>query len=168
MVRYYDDEVAIAPGLIPNFYRRLGVNGDLADEPGSLVVSPWPRAWWLGRPQVQFAPVHGRRVFAGLAGVMAGDPRAEWGSFVTNNPDSFLESPARWLVVHRDINAEFLGLFELGDEGKPRSPLPPGPRKSLATMAATVEAKARNAFGPPDAEEPTIVVWDLDRIRAGL
>jgi hypothetical protein len=94
------------------------------------------------------------------------DPRLAFRNRVAPAPAAMLASGARYLVVHRDLEAE-----ELAVE------LPPGvPRgwnrrqKNLSrhfrTVAAATVERLTAAWGPPDWQDAQVVVWDLGRVRA--
>ena len=77
----------------------------------------------------------------------------------------FLDSPARYLVIHKDLRVEAGKIssgdihlhYWLGAEDTLWEPL----RRAATVLSAELE----RAWGPPSYEDAALRVWDLDQIR---
>jgi hypothetical protein len=137
------------------FYAELG------RRPGSapLIEFPWDVTSASGAT-FALQQRHRQTVIAapGLGNVLSGSEfRLRW--IIAPTPGSFLASPARYLVVHRDLPAEERLLTFGTCPALPSSPLP------LERIARAMEQNLRASWGAPVFEDALIVVWDLDRLR---
>jgi hypothetical protein len=84
-------------------------------------------------------------------------------SFVAPRPGAFLASPALFLVVHRATARELDRIERPGGAGL--VPIGNEMRRRARRLAERMENQLARDFGPPDASDDDVVVWDLDRVR---
>ena len=145
-------------GALPDVYRRLATDED----PGALIEFPFRPAWRFARAPYLFQRVHGRRVLVSSLDRLLCDPQLALSSNVCPRPPSFLASPARFLVVHLDIQREedaVAGVRRAIDQRWPRRWQVH--REAGERMAAAL----RSQWGAPDLETDGVLVWDLARVR---
>lgn len=148
----------LADEQIPAFYRNLPA-------PGPIVEAPWPTSAKYGRSLLIDERRHGQRVLVLPYDESLVDPRLAFRNALQRAEDA-LDSPARWFVLHLDLEAE--------EEPLAKSNLLRGrypvramvgsdlQRRSAAETRTRLEAQ----WGAPDVVEERIVVWDLERVRA--
>ena len=158
---YHRPLPALPEGRMPRFYERL------AEEAGDGVVLEMPTyPEGTNRALHLYQDRHGRDVMESSPVPDLNDERLDFRNRAIPYPAPILASRARYLVVHRDLEAEELAVV-----------LPPGvPRvwnerqQTLSArfrrMAANRIAALSGLWGPPEVDDGTIVVWDLDRVRA--
>lgn len=147
---------------IPRFYRRLARRP--ADRGAILELPAYPEG--QNRALHRYQDLHRRDVLVATTDPGLNDPRFDFRTRVPPFPEAILASGARYLVVHRDLEAE-----ELAVE------LPPGVPRGWRTrqrnlseifrhLAAGFPERAASVLGPPDEAYARLLVWDLDRARA--
>lgn len=139
----------------------------LIDSPGGTVIE------FPARPMQRFfntlwdyQEAHGHRVVVSPGDRLLYDPRLGLRSIVAPDPDSFLASGARWLVVHRDW------ITELGPDLGFQGPYTEASRARIADMLDRLDRGARatcreltKTWGPPDRRGEGIWIWNLERVR---
>jgi hypothetical protein len=147
---------------IPAFYRDLGPASGGREE-AILELPTYPEG--DNRAVHRYQDRHRRQVLVSTPTPELNDRRLALRTRVVPQPGPILASSARYLVVHRDLEAE-----ELAVE------LPPGvPRgwnrrqqnlsNHFRRVAAATAERLAAAWGPPDWQDARVVVWDLDRVR---
>jgi hypothetical protein len=156
---HHDDRLAFyvsrpaAP--LPAAYGKLG--------PGVILEAPWIPVWRVSRAVALYQEIHGREVVTASPEPLLADPHLAFRNLVAVNPEAFLASRARWLVVHRDLGAE--------EEAIPDPLWPPRMgvgrrfRETFQTEGQRLPRILRHAWGRPDFADDRVVVWDLDRVR---
>jgi hypothetical protein len=137
-----------------------------AGPPGGIVeytVTPTVR---FLEPLADYWDVHRRptRIAPGRGGL--DDRRLGLRSIVGGEPERLLESGAAFVVVHRDWE---------GESGEGVTPSVASPRarrlitRNLGRMrreAARLTSDLERRWGPPDARDDWVAIWNLARIRA--
>lgn len=147
----------VPPESASPFFRRI-------PDAGALVEYPWPTAWRLGRSFYARQRIHGRRVLVSSPEMDLSDPRLALRNHVPPVPEAFLTSSARYLVVHRDLAVEERALV---DAATPRGGFPARRGRLLRRAAVRLTQELRARWGEPLYQDRTVVVWDLDAVRAG-
>src|SRR5204862_193407 len=112
-----------------------------------------------------------RRAVEVTADRLLHDHRLRLRNTVDNAPESLLQGPADWVLVHRDLGAEedrvspqtCFGIRrgrKAADAGLDSGEIARG-----SAGALRVEARLTAAFGPPDSAADGITAWDLTRLR---
>lgn len=151
---------------MPGFYRTLAAESD----DGAIVEMPWQSSWRFARVPYVYQALHGRRVLVSSPEPLLADPRiAAFRAYVPALPDRLLASPARWVVLHLDPEAEEKRLTE-------NETVPERAMRDEATVwellrreSARLDAELTAAWGPADRRETahgSLCLWDLARIRA--
>lgn len=146
-LKFSEPVQAPPPEGVPAIYRLLG------REPGSGAVlqAPSATAWWQVETYRETSRIHGRSVVLASDDRHLDDPRLTLRNLVPLDPERFLESRARFVVVDLDRRRTSLGAKGAG--------LAPALAQELAAE-----------WGEPHLVDAGILVWDLDRLRreAGL
>ncbi|MCZ6782885.1 MAG: hypothetical protein O7G30_06200 [Proteobacteria bacterium] len=144
----------------PGFYRELATAAT-----GGEVVLEYP---WMNVASHAFDAyqrVHRRPLRVGSLNRLHEDPRLGLRNTLPAHPEDFLESGARYVVVHTDLKAEearvrtrkFLfaeRLIELDELWR-----------VLRAGGARMSVRLEEAWGPPVYVDDAIRVWDLERVR---
>jgi hypothetical protein len=152
-------------GAVPRFYREVDrLEGADADGGAPILELPaYPEG--QNRAYHQYQDRHRREVVLATSDPGLNDTRFEFHNRARPLPADLLESRARWLVVHLDLESEELAV-EL-PEGVPL--LWRQRQKNLSEhfrkMGAGFPARVAPVLGPPDHAYARVLVWDLDRIR---
>jgi hypothetical protein len=147
------------PRQIPVFYRRLAHSG----AQGAVLEFPWLPVWRLNRSFYLYQEVHGRELVVSSPRPVLADPRLRLRNLTLARADAFLASRARWVVIHRDLGKE--------EERWPESGAYPQPqalrhaRRTFDHAGPAMVRRLRRAWGPPDATDRWVAVWDLERVR---
>jgi hypothetical protein len=147
------------PADLPRFYRQL------ARTPGDGVVLeyPWLPVWRVNRAFYLYQEVHGRDVVVSPARALLWDPRLALRNLAAGEPEGFLASRARYLVIHRDLGVEEDRIPD------PYWPPRPGPlpqfRLLFAHFGHATGRLLKRRWGDPDYADEYVQVWDLDRVR---
>src|SRR4029079_14973319 len=92
------------------------------------------------------------------------DERLAFHNMVPGNPESFLASRARHLVLHRDLAREEIRVPHTAH--RPHDGLAERLQGELAGEAKAMVRRLEKRWGPPDYADEWVQVWDLDAIRA--
>lgn len=141
------------PRRLPPFYRDLGQAAD----GGEVIECPWVPVWSVNRSFYLYQEIHRRKVLVAPARGLLIDPRIVFRNMVPGTPEGFLASRARWLVVHRNVYAEEAKYGQVLADEHLRRLLRFAPRRMIRELT--------EQWGPPDVDDPRIVVWDLARVR---
>jgi hypothetical protein len=94
------------------------------------------------------------------------DPRLALRNTLPRDPERWLAGDARLLIVHTDLGAEEARveshLFGFRERLERLDTFWTALRRAGERLAADL----RSEWGPPDVEEPGLLVWNLDRVRA--
>jgi hypothetical protein len=145
---------------VPAFYRRLG---EEAGEEAVLELPAYPEG--PNRVLQLYQDRHRREVVEATPVPALNDRRLAFRNRAVPLPAPMLASRARYLVVHRDPEAE-----ELAVELPAGVPLAWSRRQEnlsarFRTVSAALVARLTGSWGPPEVDDGTIVVWDLERVR---
>lgn len=144
----------IGPRQVPEFYRTLADS----QEPGSVLEYPWMAVWKVNRAFYLYQEVHGRQVVVAPARALLADERLAFRNMVPGNPEGFLASRARWLVVHRNLGQEEMKI-------PPAILLDARFRGLFRTFGRRMIVQLTQDWGSADYNDRRIAVWDLDRVR---
>jgi len=149
---------AAAPADVPQFYREVQARGG-----GPILEVPWFPWWAYTRAYYLYQEVHRQDVLLALVRPMQGEDRLAFRNMPRADPDDFLASRARWLVVHTDLPAEEDRVtphcWPIVDDFKPQH------RRQLQNAGRQKAAGLTALWGEPDIREDNILVWDLDKVR---
>jgi hypothetical protein len=144
---------------IPRFYRRLA----WSPEAGPVLEYPWIPVWRVNRSFYLYQEIHGQDVVVASVRPLLADRRLAFRNMAPGDPEGFLASRARYLVVHRHLGMEEERLPEPGAYPQPQVL---GIFASLFHKAGRkMIGRLRREWGPPDYSDRWIVVWDLERVR---
>lgn len=165
---HHDDFVAFHrpwPSLpedrVPRFYERLAT----AEGRGAVLELPtYPEG--PNRAIHIYQDRHRRDVVESTPEPSLNDPHLDFRNRAAPFPAAILASRARYLVVHRDLEAE-----ELAVNRPPGAPWAWNQRRRnlsarFRSLAANHVELMTGLWGPPEVDDGTIVVWDLDRVRS--
>jgi hypothetical protein len=151
---------------IPDFYRRLSGQG--GENP--VLEFPWHDVWRHSRTPYIYQDVHGQEVLVASPWPWYQDKRMDMKNVIKPDPKSFLNSRARYLVVHLDLKSEEKRVLsspvrfsERADQGNTQFL-----QKSwelLQKSGTNMAQRLYDEWGSPLFSDATIAVWDLDRIR---
>lgn len=165
---HHDDFVAFHRPLptlpearVPTFYRRLA---EEAGEGAVVELPTYPEG--PNRALHIYQDRHRREVVESTPEPALNSRNLDFRNRVGPFPAPILASRARYLVVHRDLEAE-----ELAVEPPPGAPQAWSQRhRNLSERFRTVAANRieglTELWGRPLVDDGTIVVWDLDRVRS--
>lgn len=150
---------------VADFYRAPPADG--AREEGALLEAPWSTSWRWGHIFPLYQEHHHRDVYVApdTPGILFDDGMA-LRRLVEPTLEAFLDSPARWLVVHRrPVEEERARAEEAGIRL-----IPTGPREAylehLQRTGERLHRQAAQAWGEPFYQDGWIAVWDLDAARS--
>lgn|GEM_PF-2445901 len=157
-VAFDEPRATVSEADVPAVYRRA------AGEPGPVLEYPWPTIWKLGRVFYAYQAVHGQEVLVATPDPLLADARLALGALVRPSPDDVLASRARYVVVHRDLEAETARLAGARrDWDADAAPALAELRQAARAMAGALEAR----LGPPHHADAFVSAWDLDAARGG-
>ncbi|HSL84600.1 MAG TPA: hypothetical protein VLF66_17640, partial [Thermoanaerobaculia bacterium] len=143
---------------VPAFYRGLFPGAGAEGEP-ILEFPSYPAAG--NRALHLYQDRHRRPVLLAAPVPAFNDPRLAFRNRVPPVPPAILASRARYLVVHRDLEAEELAV-EMPPGVAPRTKRhAPRFRKQAADLVRRLTAR----WGPAHWQDDRVWVWDLDRVR---
>ncbi len=155
-VGFWAPRASLPDALVPEAYRHL--------PRGPVVEYPWPAIWEFGRTFYIYQRVHDRRVI-GASTEIPWHPQIRFRNALPPDPQAFLASPARTLVVHVRLPWEE---DRVQTPGRRPWRIPAGRRRANYRRAGERLARRLTAeWGPPDAGDDTVRVWDLERVRKG-
>lgn len=159
MLGFFCPPARINPGAVPRFYRQV-----VAGQPGATVLEhPWFPWWSYTKVYYLYQEVHGQEVVLSSVRPLPGAEQVRFRNMVRPCPEDFLASRARYLVVHTDLLAEEERAFPhcwptVGQ-------ILPQHQHEILQSGRRMARRLTGTWGEPDASEPGILVWDLDRIR---
>jgi hypothetical protein len=146
---------------IPAIYHQLGES----DERGPVLEYTGSAAWShlnhlavyqeIHRRQVLFSPQDDHTPFA---------PGMSLRNLVRPDPEAFLASPARFLVVHHHTAREVDRLKRPGSIGL--WPFGRANRQRARLMGQRIARRLERSWGPPGYVDEDVSVWDLSEVRA--
>jgi hypothetical protein len=157
-VAFFCPPARLAPSAVPPFYREVRARGG-----GPVLEVPWFPWWAYTRVYYLYQEIHGQDVLLTQVRPMQGESRLAFRNMPRATPGDFLESRARWLVVHTDLPAEEDRVtphcWPIVDDFKPQH------RLQLQRAGRQRAASLTALWGEPDVREEEMLVWDLDRVR---
>ncbi|MFP3941165.1 MAG: hypothetical protein ACLF0P_12715 [Thermoanaerobaculia bacterium] len=153
----------IEPEEVPSVYRVLAAEGAA----GAVLEAPSGRISRDTLAEQVLARVHGQRVIVAavesdLPHPRFADPRLALRTLSPLEPVAFLESRARFLVVHLD-RGRFNALAR-SSSGHPRRPS--GFDRVLAEEGRHLARRLEQTWGEPHLSGGSVRVWDLALVRA--
>jgi len=133
---------------------------------GDVIEYPFPPSSRLLGPLTDYWAVHRRPMRIGPPSPGLDAARVGLRSIVADDPQRLLESEAAFLVVHGDWERE-LGRSLTAGVLQPRARWLI--ERNLAWMrgdAARLAEQLESSWGPPDARDDAVAIWDLTRVRA--
>jgi hypothetical protein len=149
---------ALRPTLIPDKVPRIYNKLAASKEPGAVLEYPWAAGWHVNRAFFLYQELHKREVVVGAVSVLLADKRLAFRNMAAGRPEGFLQSRARWLVVHRDLVKEENGI-------PPPQPMERRFRFLFPTSARHALRQLTREWGKPDESDERVAVWDLERVR---
>lgn len=167
--RHHDDFVVftrpraeIPPAELDPFYADLSMG---AIERGPVIEIPWHPFWGFGHAIVAYQEVHGEQVIVAMGEGDVGAGALALRNAVALDPVAILETRARHLVVHRDLEREEARARAWRGSAAPARSHDDTWR-ALRAEAARARALLERAYGPPDRSSAALSVWDLARVRS--
>jgi hypothetical protein len=147
----------LAAGEVPDFYRQL---------PGAvpLLEYPWMPLWRLNRALGVYQELSRQDLVVASHRPALWDERLSFRNMVPGDPESFLASRARYLVVHRDLAREEIRVPHTAH--RPHDDLAERLEGELSGEARAMARRLKRQWGPPDYADEWVQVWDLAAIRA--
>lgn len=147
---------------VPAFYRGLFA-GAGAEEEALIEYPTYPEP--LNRALHLYQDRHRRPVILATPVPLLNDPRFAFRNRVRPIPSAILATRARYLVVHRDLEAEELGVELPPGVGRVRTARQAALSERLRKVAGSLARQLTVRWGPPDWEDAQVLVWDLERVR---
>lgn len=147
---------------VPGFYRELAQAPD--DGRGGLLEFPWMNL--ASRALRIYQDIHGREVLVGLADARLADAPIAYRNIVDPDPEAFLASRARYLVVHLRQQEEEWRIESANPHANAAVRDLPGFWSALTNSALRMVSRLRADWGEPVYEDSAIRVWDLDLVRS--
>lgn len=154
------DGNSIAIQDLPPFYRQLAQT----EEHQPVLEYPWSNLATHAFDAYQ--KHHGQPVYAVAPWQQLKDDRLRLEKTLTPNAQRYLDSPARWLIVHLDLQREERRIRTSDQNHWMRLDERPEIWLPLSTAGPTATRLLERRFGPPDHQSELLRVWDLDRLRA--
>jgi hypothetical protein len=145
----------------PDAYRVLS-----AGPAGDLVEYPFPPSARLLRPVADYWTVHRRTIRIGPGGSGLDAARLGLRSIVPGQPQALLDSGAAFLAVHRDWEREIGAALIAGVSHSHARRMVAQNLDWMRRDAARLAEQLENSWGPPDARDDAVAIWDLTRVRA--
>jgi hypothetical protein len=155
---FYDSGPFLSDKDIPAFYERL------KDKPGgALIEYPWDWVWLRSVISVAYQNRHRRDLIVSGVRILSADKRIRFRNHVPMNPESFLSSRARYLIVHLDPCLEEEAVIS------PQYRAPLFSNKDfcdrMRRMGTNMSNKLGKLWGVPIYKDRFIRVWDLEQVR---
>ena len=144
--------------FVPAFYTELA-----AFDERPLIEYPWQNM--SAHAFDAYQRVHRQPVYVSSVIDRSDEPRLALRNRVEPRPEAMLASPARYVVVHLDLESEARRLassdpnFEKWLLARDKLWIP------LRRAGTSMSDRLSRAFGPPEYIDSTIAVWDLDTVR---
>jgi hypothetical protein len=149
----------MAEDAVPAFYGALPA-GDEA-----LVEVPWTNVGTHSFSAYQ--RVHRRPLVMASLNRQHTDPRLALRNLVPARPDDLRASGARYVVVHLDLRQEELQVQTRELRHHERLEKLTDLWQVLRRAGRRIAGELRERWGPPVYQDPSIMVWDLQRLEAG-
>lgn len=149
------------PGTFSEIYQRLAVR----DEPGAVVEYPW---FWFWNTNLSFPlaqGIHRRDVVVAMHLPEVLRDSVRFHNTTPAAPEALLQSRGRFLLVHKNVLDDELRIHVEGWMANSRRP-PAVSFERLAAAAHHTLALLKRDWGPPFYEDPSVVAWDLEEVRA--
>jgi hypothetical protein len=143
----------IASEAVPRFYHDLPAG----DEP--LVEAPWTNVGTHAFSAYQ--RFHRRPLRVASPHRIHTDPRIQLRNTLRIEPEAFVRSGARFVVVHRNLHQEEMRVTTLEHRHHELLERAPELWALLRQAGAALEARLREEWGPPDYEDPLLVAWEV-------
>jgi Dolichyl-phosphate-mannose-protein mannosyltransferase len=158
-VAFFCPPAQVAAADVPRLYRELPSRGG-----GAVLEAPWFPWWAYTRAYYLYQETHGQEVLLSLVRPMPGEGRLAFRNMPRAEPEGFLASRARWLVVHTDLPAEEDRVtphcWPIVDDFKPQH------RRQLLRAGREMADGLTALWGEPDVREGGLLAWDLARVRS--
>lgn len=160
VLAFFCPPARIAPEAVPRFYRQV-----VAGQKGATVLEhPWFPWWAYTRAYYLYQEAHGQELVLSNERSQPGSARLAFRNMVRPQPAPFLASRARYLVVHTDLVAEEARVVPHCWQTVER--IDPRHQREIQESGRRMAHRLTRSWGKPDFQEPGLLVWDLDRIRA--
>jgi len=147
-------------GAVPAFYL------ELAQRPGAELVLEFPWVNVGSRSLDAYQQQHGHPVIVSGASRILAEQGTGLRNMVPPDPAAFLASPARWLVVHLDVQREEARIVTSDPRNWQRLTQLDDFWRRLRNAGRAMSRRLEAAWGPPDMADDDIRVWNLTRVRA--
>jgi hypothetical protein len=154
-VGFWAPRATLPDRLVPEVYRHL--------PRGPVVEHPFPAIWEFGRIFYIYQRIHDRRVIVASTEIPR-HPQIRFRSAVPPDPQAILASPARTLIVHVRLPWEE---DRVQTPGRRPWRMGPGRRRAYRRAGERLAKRLNQEWGPPDAGDGSVRVWDLERVRKG-
>lgn len=139
----------------------------LSGREGAVIEFPWWYVWKSAAVSLHAQRVHRRPVIASVPDGPLSNSQFFARTNLPPRPARWLESNAKWLVVHRDLIGEELALANLLDPGRSTSRFDARFQSSFLAQSELLISNLTAQWGYPDLEDDQVLAWDLDRVRIG-
>ena len=147
---------------MPAFYHSLAET----DEVQPVIEYPWSNLATHAFDAYQ--KHHGQPLYAVAPWKVLYDERLALRRMMAPSIRGYLNSPARWIIVHRDLQQEERRIATSDPNHWMRLDERPTIWEPLRVAAPATIRLLQRAFGPADYNDGVIQVWDLERLRARL
>ena len=146
---------------IPDFYHSLAE----VDTVQPIIEYPWSNLATHAFDAYQ--KHHGQPLYAVAPWKVLYDERLALRRMMVPSIQGYLNSPARWIIVHMDLQQEERRIATSDPNHWMRLDERPTIWRPLKVAAPATVRLLQRAFGPADYQDGVIQVWDLERLRAG-
>lgn len=140
----------------------------LASQQGAVIEFPWWYVWKTAGNSLHSQRVHHLPLFASVPEGPLSNPRVVGPTLIFPDPNAWLASSARWLVLHADSVGDELRLALWKDPSRSISRFDRATQDSFIRRAEEMALRLEREWGPADISDDRIRVWDLVRVRSGL
>jgi len=146
---------------VPEFYRTLA----LAEDEQPVIEYPWSN---LATHAIDaYQKHHGQPVLMAAPWKSLDDERLALRQTLPARVARYLDSHARWLIVHQDLQREERRIRTSDPNHWMRLEDRPRIWRPLQTAGPKTTRLLERRFGEADHRSDQLAVWDLDRLRAG-
>lgn len=154
------DGNTIASQDMPPFYRELAETSEVHQP---VLEYPWSNLATHAFDAYQ--KHHGQPVYAVAPWRQLNDDRLRLEQTFMPSTERYLDSPARWLIVHLDLQREERRIRTSDPNHWMRLDERPEIWRPLRTAGSKTTRLLERRFGPADHQSDLLRVWDLDRLR---
>ena len=159
-VYFVRDGNNVSEERLPAFYGELAA----ATDAQPVIEYPWSNLSTHALDAYQ--KHHGQPVYGVAIAQSLSDERLALRRLLQPSTAAYLASPARWLVLHRDLQHEGRQIHTSDPNYWMRLEARPEIWKPVKRAGRGAERVLKRRFGEPDREGDGLVVWDLERLRA--